>query len=207
MKTDLYKTAEEALTLFPNSVLVNYFVGITTLEKKEYNKAKTALENVAMMSYDNKTLTEEAFTRLGELYNETKEYDKSDKNFEKAIAMNAKNALARNNFAYYLSLRNERLDKAEAMSKESLELEPNNPSYLDTYGWIRYQQGNYDDALLYINKAIDNGGGNSPDVLEHAGDVNFKLGKPEKALEYWKKSLEKGNSSQALPMKINSQKL
>lgn len=206
-KDDLYKTAEEALSLFPNSGLVNYFVGITTLDRKEYSKAKMALENVAMMSYDNKQLTEEAYTRLGELYNETKEYDKSDKNFDKVIAMNAKNALAKNNHAYYLSLRNEQLEKAEKLSKSSLELEADNPSYLDTYGWILYQLGNYTDALTYINKALDKGGSGSPDVLEHAGDVYYKLGDISKALAYWNKAKEKGNNTPVLQSKIDAKKI
>jgi len=63
-----------------------------------------------------------------------------------------------------------------------------NPTFLDTYGWILYEQGSYFMAKIYIEKAIANSKDNpSAEVLEHYGDVLYQTGEDEKALEQWKK--------------------
>jgi Tfp pilus assembly protein PilF len=72
-----------------------------------------------------------------------------------------------NNYAYYLSLRNEKLDKAEEMSKKSNEIDRDNASYNDTYGWILYGLGKYEDAKLWLEKAIANGASENAVILEH----------------------------------------
>ena len=41
-----------------------------------------------------------------------------------------------NNYAYYLSLENKNLSKAEQMSYKTVKAEPKNSTYLDTYAWI-----------------------------------------------------------------------
>jgi len=71
------------------------------------------------------------------------------------------------------------------MSQKSLDIEPENPSFLDTYGWILYQVGEYEDAKIYILKAIDVGGA-SAEVYEHLGDVYEKLENDTQAQKWWK---------------------
>ena len=116
-----------------------------------------------------------------------KEYEKSDVEFEEVIAIDPGNGFAMNNYSYYLSLRKQKLDVAEKYSKRSLEISPGNVSFLDTYGWILFQQGKYQEAKIYFEKALDKGGFNRPAITEHYGDVLFKLDQPDKAVEYWKK--------------------
>ena len=53
-----------------------------------------------------------------------KDYEKSDQNYERALALDDKDASTLNNYAYFLSLRKIKLDKAEELSKRSNELEP-----------------------------------------------------------------------------------
>ena len=99
------------------------------------------------------------------------------------------NILILNNYAYDLSVRDEDLKKAKKMSEITVEKEPMNPSYLDTYGWIFYMLGNYDSAKVYIEKAVSING-SSAVLLEHLGDVYFALKDDLNAKKYWMKSLE-----------------
>ena len=62
--------------------------------------------------------------------------------------------LCLNNYAYFLSLDAKDLKKAEKMSYRSITAEPNNSTYLDTYAWILYQQGRYEEARIYIEQAL-----------------------------------------------------
>jgi Tfp pilus assembly protein PilF len=98
------------------------------------------------------------------------------------------------------------MDKAEAMSKKSLEKEPQNASYLDTYGWILYQRGKYEEAAKYIIQSLDIEKNNA-EVNEHYGDVQYKLGNVDKAVEYWKNAKQYGSDSPTLDKKISNQKI
>jgi len=120
--------------------------------------------------------------------------------------MESDNPYVLNNYAYYLSLRNENLDKAEKLSKRANELRPNDRSYLDTYGWILFQQKKYPEAEEYLRKAA-NMGPKNPTILEHYGDVLFKLNKSAEALKQWEAAKQSGGNSEALTNKIKNKKL
>src|SRR5262249_53970493 len=141
-------------------------------------------------------------------YNELKDYPRSDTSYEKALAANPKDAFVMNNYSYYLSLRGERLDKAEELSKQSNVLVPNSSSFEDTYGWILYRTGKFADAKTWIEKSLSHGSDKSAVVLEHYGDVLYKLGDTVRALEYWQKAKATGEpGSEFLERKINEKKL
>lgn len=143
---------------------------------------------------------------LGLTYDALKMHAASDSVYEKALRIDPDYALVLNNYAYSLSERNIDLERAMTMSKRSLEKEPLNSSYLDTYGWILYQLGRYREALEYIKKAIDAGDA-SPVVLEHLGDVYAKLNDYENAVHYWTMALEKDKNNSSLRTKIERARL
>ena len=131
----------------------------------------------------------------------------SDKAYEKSIQAKDNNSYALNNYSYYLSLRSKELDKAEQMAKKAVTLEPQNASFEDTYGWVLYKIGRYEEAETWISKALEDKEAISAEVLEHLGDVLFKLGETDKAVEYWMKAKNKGKGSEFLEKKITDRKL
>ncbi len=194
--------SEEASTLFPSQPLIFYFNGVAHYQKKNYNKAIDAYKTALMLVVDNKNLQIQLHANIGDTYNQMKKYADSDAAYDEALALDPNNALVLNNYSYYLSVRGEKLDKAEKMSKLSNSLEPANSSYEDTYAWILYKNGNYADARTWLEKAMKNGGDKSAVILEHYGDVLFKLGEKEKALEYWKRAQAAGEGSEFLAKKL-----
>jgi len=179
---------------------------VSNLQLKNYKKAADVLESGVNQVADNNGLEIDFYNNLAEAYYRLNDYTKSDMYFEKVLDKDPDNALALNNYAYYLSVRNEKLDKAEGMSKKSLEKEPANASYLDTYGYILYKQGKFEEAAKYISQSLE-ADRQSADVNEHYGDVEYKLGNIEKALEYWKYAKQYGADSPALDRKIANQKI
>ena len=160
------------------------------------------------MVVDNKSLEAQFYTSLGDAYNELKNFLKSDESYEKALAANPKDANVLNNYSYYLSVRGEQLEKAEKMSRQSNELEPKQSSYEDTYGWIMFKLGKYEDAKIWIEKSLSNGSDKSATVLEHYGDILFKIGDITKALLFWQKAKDAGDgASEFIDRKIQEKKL
>ena len=77
------------------------------------------------------------------LYDEMGEWIKSDKIYDQLIKNNDLDAQAFNNYAYSLVERNMDLDRALVYAKKAVDLEPKNPSYLDTIGWVYFKMNSY----------------------------------------------------------------
>ncbi len=200
--------SQNAMDIFPDQPIVYFFHGIANIQKKNFDVAISSLNTGVKMVVDNKNLEGQFYTNLGDAYNELKNYSKSDENYEKALLLNSKDANVLNNYAYYLSIREDSLEKAEQMSRLSNELEPLQASYQDTYGWIMYKLNKLEEAKIWIEKAISNGANNSGAVLEHYGDILFKLGDTARAFENWQKAKEAGDgTSEFLDKKILEKKL
>ncbi len=137
------------------------------------------------------------YSYLGDTYFQLKDNEHSDEAYEKALKIEPSNALVLNNYAYYLSLRNINLEKAEQMAKKAVELDPGNGSNQDTYGWVLFKLGRYEEAKEWIEKAIQTGE-ESAVVLEHYGDVLWKLGNKKDAVKYWEKAGKAGEGSEFL---------
>lgn len=198
--------SQKCIENFPNNPLPYFFKGIAYIQLKKYPEALKMLNNAADYEPDNKTLHAQIYSSLGEVYHQTKQYPQSDSCFNKSLAIEPEDATTLNNYAYYLSLRNENLQKAESMSKKSLKLQPDNKSFLDTYGWILFQQKKYPEAKEYIEKALHASGENDATLLEHLGDTYFKLNEPSKALDFWKKAAQISPNNLLLNKKITNQK-
>lgn len=204
---DLLQNTDEALTMFPNQALVYYFNGVANTQLENYEEAVKILKQGAQVASNNKSLKAQIYASLGDAYHNMDEHAKSDSAYSKSLSYDPDNVYVLNNYSYYLSLRNKNLDKAEKMSRKANEEDPGNASFQDTYGWILYQQEEYEKAKKWIEKAMDSGGAQRPVILEHYGDVLFKLGQTEKAVNYWKKAKEKGLESDVIDNKIANQKL
>ncbi|CAG5076408.1 tetratricopeptide repeat protein [Parvicella tangerina] len=203
----LDSASENAMELFPNQPAFYYFNGIANIQTKNYERAIEVLDLGKDLVFDNNQLKGDFFQYLGDACNGAKQYEQSDYYYDQALSLNPNNVYVLNNYAYYLSLRKAKLDKAAEMSKKANELYPNNATYMDTYGWVLYQQGKYLDAELWLQKALDNGGRSSGEVLEHYGDALFQLNKKEEALEYWIQAKEKGGASALIDQKIEEKEL
>jgi tetratricopeptide (TPR) repeat protein len=208
----LITESDDALVSFPDQPVLYLYNGAANHQKKKYAEAIKVLNTGVKLVVDNKPLEGRFYTSLGDAYNELKDYPKSDESYEKALSINPKDEFVLNNYSYYLSLRGEKLDRAEAMSKLSNELRPNEGTFEDTYGWIMFKQGKYQDAKTWIGKAIDHTIEKKAEVhsevLEHYGDALYKTGDIQKALEFWQKAKNAGDGgSPSLDKKILEKKL
>lgn len=199
--------SKKCMEYFPSQPLAYFFNGIANIQNKNYTEAISVLKEGKELVVENPALETQFYSSLGDAYNNQKKYKESDEAYEKALKIDAKNVYVLNNYAYYLSMRKEKLERAEEMSRQSLEIEPTSNSYQDTYGWILYVMGKYSDAKIWIEKAMQNGAENNPVILEHYGDILYKLGDTTKAIEFWEKAKTKGDGSEFLDKKIKDKKL
>jgi len=204
----LVETSKRTIELFPMQPLPYLFNGFSNYQKKNYETARKSLETGSGFVVDNNLMVAQFYSSLGDVCNQLKDHKKSDEYYDKALKIKPDDAFVLNNYSYYLSLRNQDLDKAKQMAKRANEIQPDNASFQDTYGWVLYQLGEFTEAEAWIKKAIDHPEKDSAVLLEHYGDVLYKLGKKDEALEYWLKAKESGDeASEFLDKKIKEKKL
>jgi len=203
----LENESARAIELFPLLPVPYLFHGAANLENKKFDQAVSNLNTGAKLVSGNNLLLVQFYTYLGDAYNRMKDYPMSDQNYEKVLKIDPENSFVLNNYAYYLSLRNEKLDKAETMSAKSIKLDPTNAANMDTYGWILYKLNRYTEAAEWVQKAIDATAEPDADVLEHLGDIYYKMGEKDKALQNWQNALKAGKGTDFLQQKVKEGKL
>lgn len=164
---ELINYAQRASELFPFHGLPNYLQGEVYLQRGEYEKALEHLTQCENLGFTKGYLQVETYALIADCEYHLAHYERAWHYFELCLKVEPDNIGILNNFAYYLTQQNIDLDRAEKMSRTTIEKEPNNPTYLDTYAWVLHRMGNSCKACLYIDKAvkIDNNG--SATLKEH----------------------------------------
>ncbi|MBC7446823.1 MAG: tetratricopeptide repeat protein, partial [Hymenobacteraceae bacterium] len=202
----LLRHSDRALALFPNQPILYLYNGSALFVKKEYARAARALEYGRKLVADEPEVRWRFDGKLGNTYEALKEYEKSAAAYEASLAVQPDNAEVLNNYAYYLSLRNQQLEKARTMSERLIKLNPTDGTYLDTHAWVLYKLGEYEAARGFLEKALK--GQPNPEVLEHYGDVLWRLGRPDDALQQWQRARQlQREPSETLERKIHDKNL
>lgn len=199
----LVKDADYTIELFPTAPEAYLFKGLALSQLDRHEEAIEALVTGRDLVVDNPPLTAQFWSSLGEAYHASEQHAKSDQAYDRALAILPDEPTTLNNYAYYLSLRGEQLEKAERMSKRSNELAPGQPSYQDTYAWVLFRMKRYADARIWMEKALAASPDPDGELHEHYGDILFELGEQAKALEEWKRAKERGGASEVIDRKIN----
>ena len=206
----LMEYGEKAVERFPGEVAPYFYLGAACLQMKDFECAVSKYSIGLALDNINPEIQARMWSSMGDAYNELKDHVKSDSCYDEALVINPNDAYTLNNYAYYLSLRDDQLVKAEKMSKRSNILVEDNSAFLDTYAWIMYEMKEYEEARIWMEKAIavmEDDGHERPVLLEHYGDILFKVGEIEAALENWNKALEAGGDKIQLEAKIKNKAL
>jgi tetratricopeptide (TPR) repeat protein len=202
----IYTDSEKAIELFPNQPILYGLKAVACLQLEKYTEALDVLKEGDPYLLDNKPMKIQFDLYRAEANYKLNRVEEAFKAFDAVIALDPENWLAMNNYAYYLSLRNENLEKAELLSGRAVRANPDNSTYLDTYAWVLFMRKEYTTARFYMETAIKNGGEKNGVIVEHYGDILYMLGQKENAIIQWKKAVEIGDGSSLLSEKIKQQR-
>lgn len=146
--------ARRAAVLFPVHTLPHYLLALHSYRKELYDEALTHLADAMKWGFSKGYLEAECMALEAECHYRAGRYDKAWASFEKILAKNPNDLATLNNYAYYLAEQGIELEKAERMSRRTIEAEPDNANSLDTYAWILHLMGRDKEALPYMQKAV-----------------------------------------------------
>jgi len=184
---DAVTQSSKAIELFPTQPYPYLIKGFASYKQKDYPTAIEAF-NGGLQYVTKEEEKYEFYFLLAGAYEKMQNYEKSDNYYEMLIDKQPKNAAALNNYSYSLAERGHRLELALALAKKANELNPNSGYYQDTYGWAFFKNNDYENAKIWLEKALKNGGEKDYDIVNHYSILLEKMGETQKAEEYKKKA-------------------
>lgn len=203
----LASESSQAIDLFPVQPLPYYFNGYANYVLKDYDKAIKSLTTGVKFVLNDNAMMADFYSLSGDAFHSANRHQESFAAYESALKYNSENATVLNNYAYYLSLRGENLEKAEQMAEKANKLSVHNATFLDTWAWVLYKKGEYEKALIHIEKALKLDDKPGAVEMEHYGDILYQLGRTTEAKEWWIKAKQAGEGSEFLESKIKDGKL
>ena len=192
----------------PEEMAFYYYQGMAYYRSDDKDHALDAFKNGISVINENSSpeIVSDFYAVLGDILFQKDREREAFAAYDSCLQWKPDNIGCLNNYAYYLSLKGENLERAEEMSFKTIKAEPKNATYLDTYAWILFMQGRYAEARVYIDQALQNDSTIGAVVTEHAGDIYMMAGDMEGALDLWQKALKEDPGNKVLIKKIKRKK-
>ena len=197
---DIISLCKPALEYNPDEMAFCYYLGMAYYQKKDSKDALEAFRTGVSRINDksDKDIVSDFYALMGDLHHEMGNSQEAFAAYDSCLQWKPDNMSCLNNYAYFLSTKGGDLKKAESMSLKTVNSEPNNSTYLDTYAWILYCEERYTEARSFIDRTLENmdPSENNSTLYDHAGDIYAACGDTVKAVEYWRKALESGSGDE-----------
>ena len=209
---EIIKLSKEGTQYNPEEMAFYYFLGMAYFQSNRDDDALDAFKRGVGEINDKSDpdIVSDFYALMGDILYKKNKPEEAFAAYDSCLQWKDDNVVALNNYAYYLSEQNRDLKKAEQMSLKTVEAEPTNSTYLDTYAWILFLQDRCDEAKAYIDRALGSDSDStqtaSAVVIEHAGDIYSKCGDINRATELWQKAIDAGGDKAALERKIKKYK-
>ncbi|MCP4432111.1 MAG: tetratricopeptide repeat protein [Gammaproteobacteria bacterium] len=99
------------------------------------------------------------------------------------------NAHALNALGFTLANKTERYQEAYQLIKRALDIMPEDAAIIDSFGWVNYRLGNYEEAIRLLRRALTRY--EDAEIAAHLGEVLWVSGNKQEARIVWKKALKK----------------
>jgi tetratricopeptide (TPR) repeat protein len=120
----------------------------------------------------------------------------AESDLRQIISIEPDNAAAINALGYTLADLTERYDEAEELILQAYELQPGDPSIIDSMGWISYRLGRMSEAESYMREAwkmLRNA-----EIAAHLGEVLWVRGQKDEARSTWQLGIELESDNEVL---------
>ena len=207
-REEVITRCDNAILYIPDMLELYYYKGMATylLERKE-EATEILQQGLGRRNEECSTeLISTVFSLMGEIYHELDDLDRCTQAYDSALLYNPSDISVLNNYAYYLALEGKELERALEMSARTIEMEPDNAIYVDTYAWLLFCLERYEEARAYADKLIGLNSEMSAVEYHHCGDIFSKCGDMQRAVECWMAAQRLGDDSRVLKKKIKRRK-
>ncbi|MCE9520208.1 MAG: tetratricopeptide repeat protein [Verrucomicrobia bacterium] len=191
---------QRAAQLFPREPRITYFGALARSRLKQYAEAAKFYEQAATQAATKapELLDDMFHYNHGVALERSGRYEDAARQFEKSILLTPPDDPARaagtlNYLGYMWLERGEHLDQSEQFIRKANELEPDNPAYVDSLGWVLFKRGKLAESLTELQRAeslMKEITAEDAEILDHLAQAHDKLNQRELAEKYWRRVLD-----------------
>ena len=163
-------------------------LGNILLDHKRYKEAVTYYDRAIALIKKPKAENWSQYYSRGVCYERLGQWDKAEKDLQKALSLNKKQPLILNYLGYSWVDQNRNLKQAMDLIREAVRLKPNDGYFVDSLGWAHYRLGAFDKAVKYLERAVELKP-DDPVINDHLGDAYWKVGRKLEAKYQWSQAL------------------
>jgi tetratricopeptide (TPR) repeat protein len=126
---------------------------------------------------------------IGAALERIQNHDSAAVYFQRILKIDPNHAQTLNYLGYMWADIGLKLQESLRMITKALEIDGENPAYLDSYGWVLYRLGRYEEAETHIKRAIELADVQDYVLFDHLAEVCLSLGRYEEAKANWEKAL------------------
>jgi len=123
-------------------------------------------------------------------------YQQTELDLRKLIALDADNAIALNALGYSMLIHTDRYEEAYQLIKQAYFIDPSDPATTDSMGWALFKLGQPKAALKHLQKAMQMMP--DPEIAAHLGEVEWVLGNRDVAIKIWRDGLQQSPRHQTI---------
>ncbi|MEM9400352.1 MAG: tetratricopeptide repeat protein, partial [Verrucomicrobiota bacterium] len=164
------ETVQKAQEIFPKVVNFKWIYAKILAHQKKYKEAENIFSETETLALQLRTevLDADFYMEFAAICEKNKNIPRAKLLLEKLLKKEPENHQALNFLGYMLAEQKLELANAKNYILQALSYEPDNAAYLDSLGWVYYQMGHYEEAVTYLEKAVQNDEPNvDPVIFEH----------------------------------------
>jgi tetratricopeptide (TPR) repeat protein len=130
-----------------------------------------------------------AHLELYDIYLRQEQFPEAEKGLKQLQKLFPKSSSVKNFYAYYLAMQGKQLEEALKISAKTIAKDPDNPAYIDTYGYILFKMGRLGEAEAILEKAF-NKHPFEEEIMEHLVDCYRIRRKFPEIIEIYKRAIQ-----------------
>ncbi len=129
------------------------------------------------------------YVSRGDAYLKAKRWSEAEADLRAAVDLAPEEPTALNYLGYVWAERGVNLDEAFKLIQKAVDAEGNSGAIIDSLGWAYYQTGDYDNAVIHLERAAQLEPAD-PTITDHLGDVYWRLNRKREAGYQWRRVME-----------------
>lgn len=189
---DAITLLETVRSKWPESFIAQYYSGIAYSNTEQHELALKHFKFAEQLASNNApgALDFRFYFQMGAELERNALYDEAAKLFRRCLDLKSDFAPAMNYLGYMWADQGINLEEARKLIQKAVDLDPQNPAYLDSLAWVLYKLDQPHLALTYMEEALKHQEEPDATLFDHLGDIQAAIGDLEEARKSWRKSLD-----------------
>ncbi len=179
---------QEAAGRFPEKIDVHVALGDMLRRNEKFEEAAVAYDRAVQLVAEPEQRHWPLFYQRGIAYERSKQWDKAEADFFKALDLEPDQPLVLNYLGYSWVEMGKNLDAAQKMIETAVEKRPEDGFITDSLGWVQYRMADFHNAVRNLEKAVELEPVD-PVINDHFGDALWMVGRRVEAVFQWRRAL------------------